>query len=120
MNYFTEKELRCRHCGENHIEPSFLEKLNRMRHEAGFPFPVSSAYRCPAHNMNVSSTGPNGPHTTGRAIDIKVSGERAFWIISNAARFGFTGIGVNQKGDYSGRFIHLDDLEEGRPWVWSY
>lgn len=103
------------------MHPDFMSKLVALRTYLDFPFPVSSAFRCPEHNQRVSSTGANGPHTTGRAIDIAVRGEQAYEIVSQAARFGFTGIGVAQKG--GGRFIHLDDLEypdAPRPWVWSY
>jgi zinc D-Ala-D-Ala carboxypeptidase len=35
-----------------------------------------------------------------------------------ALEAGFTGIGVQQKG--TGRFLHLDTLENLRPTVWSY
>jgi zinc D-Ala-D-Ala carboxypeptidase len=63
-----------------------------------------------------------GAHSTGRAIDIAVQGEKAHQLLKKAFSMGIGGIGVNQKG--SGRFIHLDDLDETdnhtRPWVWSY
>lgn len=119
--YFTRAELQCRCCGEVRMHPEFMRKLVELRDRAGFPFPVTSAYRCPRHNSRVSSTGATGPHTTGRAIDIAVSRERALWIVSTAVEYGFTGIGVHQRGD--GRFIHLDDLkypDYPRPSVWSY
>ena len=42
--------------------------------------------------------------------------------ITHAQEYGFTGIGVNQKGN--SRFIHLDiadhSEERPRPTVWSY
>lgn len=122
MKYFTNEELECSCCGKNLMQSDFMEKVEEMREALGFPFIVSSAYRCPDHNSVVSKTGRNGPHTSGRAIDIRCSHERAFEIISNAKRFGFTGVGVKQKGE--GRFIHLDDLTERsnrpRPTTWSY
>lgn len=122
--FFSDRELRCK-CGEcdGEMDPHFMSKLVALRAYLNFPFPVSSAYRCPAYNARVSSTGENGPHTTGRAVDIRVSGEQAFQILTQAARFGFTGVGVSQKGPHGSRFIHLDDLEapeHPRPWVWSY
>ena len=99
-----------------------MRKVEQLRSESPFPFPVTSAYRCPEYNEKVSSTGKDGPHTTGRAMDIGVSREQAYDLIKWATIFGFTGIGINQKG--SGRFVHLDDLpnKEGqpRPTVWSY
>ena len=120
--YFTRTELQCRcGCGLERMDRDFMRKLEAMREAASFPFIVTSAYRCPEHNARVSSTGRAGPHTTGRAIDIAAQGERALWLVANAPRFGFTGIGVRQKG--SGRFIHLDDLQAPdfpRPNIWSY
>lgn len=120
-NYFKPHEQECKHCGLNKVEQGFLDKLNKIRHEAGFPFVVSSFYRCPEHNKAVSSTGATGPHTTGRAVDIRIHGEQALWVVENARKFGFTGVGINQKGAVKGRFIHLDDLDVvPRPWLWSY
>jgi len=98
-----------------------MQKVELLRTIAGFPFRVSSAYRCPSHNMDVSSTGHNGPHTTGHAVDIKVYGPRAYMLVQYALKIGFAGVGVKQKGSRTSRFIHIDDLANGlRPWIWSY
>ena len=122
--YFDIEELIChgKDCGcdhELHMEPSFMTKVIAMRRELGFPFVVTSAYRCPKHNAEVSHTGSKGPHTTGRAIDILVRGTRAYDLVNSAYQYGITGIGVSQKGEQ--RFIHLDDLtSSSRPTIWSY
>lgn len=124
--FFSERELSCK-CPRVHpvnpMDPGFMEKLVEMRRFLGFPLPLSSAYRCPLHNQEVSNTGPNGPHTTGRAVDARVYGQRAFALVAAAPTFGLTGIGVHQRGKVESRFIHIDDLTEmphPRPWVWSY
>ncbi len=103
----------------------FMEKVETLRAVYGKPMRVTSAARCPAHNDLVSSTGRTGPHTTGRAIDIGVSGADAHQLLRVAMRFGnFTGIGVSQKGAHEKRFLHLDDLPNApgqpRPTLWSY
>lgn len=121
--YFTMEELTCKcGCGRMEMTDDYMRKLVAMRRTLGFPFPVSSAYRCPEYNNKVSSTGLIGPHTTGQAADITLRGTRAFKFLQLAAEYGMTGIGVNQKGDK--RFIHTDDLPNApgqpRPWVWSY
>lgn len=118
--YFNEDELKCNCCGKNGMQDNFMKKVEALRMACGFPFTVTSAYRCSKHNASVSSTGVNGPHTTGRSIDIGVRGEQAMKLVQKAVELGFTGIGVSQKG--TGRFIHLDDLTEGypRPNIWSY
>jgi len=119
--YFSQRELTCKcGCGRQEMSPEFMYKIEAIREKLGFPFPVTSAYRCPEHNQKVSSSGPHGPHTTGRAIDISVRGDRAHALLGAAMEAGFSGIGVSQKG--SARFIHLDDLTDShpRPTVWSY
>ena len=96
-----------------------MDKIQKLRELVGLPLPVTSAARCPKHNSRVSKTGLQGPHTTGRAIDLQVDRENAYKVLKTALEMGcFTGIGIQQKG--TGRFIHLDDLKDGRPTIWSY
>jgi uncharacterized protein YcbK (DUF882 family) len=122
LRYFKREEFQCRHCGVEKMDPAFLTLLDELRHRCGFPLPITSGYRCPVHNQKVSSTGPNGPHTTGKAADIGVSRHRAYDVLRHALVLGFTGIGVQQKGE--ARYLHLDTLTEPqaapRPTVWSY
>jgi len=98
-----------------------MDRVERMHEKFGKPMTVTSGARCPTHNAKVSSTGLTGPHTKG-AIDFGLRGGDALTVIGIALREGFTGIGVNQKGDK--RFVHLDDLpnepNQPRPWIWSY
>lgn len=118
--YFSDAELSCQcGCGDSLMDDHFMRKLEAMREEAGFPFPLSSAKRCPEHNNRVSSTGLDGPHTTGQAVDIAVSRGEAYIVAELAFKYGMTGIGFKQHG--SGRFVHVDDLHESpRPNIWSY
>ena len=122
--HFTPYEMRCRGTGGLVAVPSFLDKMERLREEFNRPLSVTSGYRAPQYNERVSSSGRDGPHTTGRAIDIAIRGAEAFHLLNMADRYEFTGVGVKQSGDFSGRFIHLDDLSatplRPRPWVWSY
>jgi len=121
MNYFSEKELACPCCGVNGFKQETLGRLNKLREACGFPMSLNSAYRCEAYN---SLKGFTQTHATGQAVDIRVSHKKSFKVVELAPKFGFTGIGFKQKGPVSGRFIHLDDLEEvagrPRPHVWSY
>lgn len=121
--HFSVLELACR-CGCGLVpDRGFVEALERLRVEVGFAMPVSSGMRCPARNVRVASTGPNGPHTVG-AVDVVVSGGRAVELVGAAIRQGWTGYGLRQHGPHVGRFVHLDRLVPGgphpRPWVWTY
>lgn len=123
--HFTKAEMQCRcGCGRCEMVPEFMDKLEALREAFGKPMPVSSGYRCPAHNAAESKTGESGPHTTGRAVDILIRGGDALCLVAEAfGSHAFTGLGVKQHGDHARRFIHLDDLVEGhgpRPWCWSY
>lgn len=127
--YFSKEELGCRcdECKGNNwhkMNAEFMQLLVKLREKLGFGLPLSSAYRCPSHNQTVSTSGLFGPHTTGKAADIKIYGEHAYTLVHVALDIGFTGIGVKQKGLHDARYIHVDNLtvEENfpRPNIWSY
>lgn len=120
--HFSRSELQCSCCGKSSMEAEFLERLEMLREVIARPLIVSSGYRCADYNEKISKSGRTGPHTTGRAVDLLVSGEGAFQVVQVATGLaGFTGIGVKQKGDWGSRFIHLDDLDgSNRPRIWSY
>jgi len=121
---FKPEEFRCRESDTIIVVSEFMSRLQDLRYFLGFPLVLTSGYRSPKYNARISSTGEDGPHTTGRAVDINIWGGRAFRLISHAAEFGFTGIGSMQKGSWSKRFVHLDDLEtigdRVRPNTWTY
>ena len=115
--YFRELEFDCKHCGKNEMQPEFMDALYALRKNFGRSMVISSGYRCPEYNARVSSTGNNGPHTTGLAADILVKGTEARLLLELAS--AFPRIGVSQKGAHESRFIHLDMLDKPA-WVWSY
>ena len=117
-SYFSKEELSCTCCQSYKFDDTFLTILNNIRKECGFPFIVTSAYRCEKHPIEARKRSP-GEHTTGKAIDIAVTGEKALQLIRVAQDYGITRIGVQQKG--SGRFIHLGYSEDfPSPSIWSY
>lgn len=119
--YFRLSEFNCSHCGQNHTDFAFIDRLDELRARCGFPLKINSGYRCPDHNAAVSKTGRTGPHTRS-AVDLEVDRGRAYIVLREALAMGFSGIGVAQRGE--SRFIHLDDLPDAagqpRPTVWSY
>lgn len=119
MSYFKKEELACQHCGKYKFDEEFLKVLNNIRKECNFPFIISSGYRCIEHPIEASKLRA-GAHTTGCAVDIAATGDKALKILEVALKNGIKRIGVNQKGN--GRFIHLDmaDTEFPSPAIWSY
>lgn len=121
--HFARDELKCKGNGECRMSPDFMDRLEKLREQYGKPLTISSGYRSPDYNQQVSTTGEDGPHTHGRAVDILIAGGEAYELLKLAMEAGFTGFGIKQKG--SGRFVHMDDLTPAdgfttRPWVWSY
>jgi zinc D-Ala-D-Ala carboxypeptidase len=122
--FFSREELRCRcGCGGGwkDMDPGFMASVSRLRRELGFAFHVSSAYRCLMRDVN---SGGHGAHVTGCAIDIAISGPKAYELVSMAAARGFRRIGINQRGPHDERFIHLDMLTKTDgypcPRIWTY
>ena len=122
LKYFTRKELACQHCGKEGMDPQFMGFVEELREELGFPFRVTSAYRCPDHPIEQKKSAP-GTHTTGQAIDINVYGDQGVAFAQLALAKGIQRIGFAQKGPNNKRFIHIDDAQEERftkPTMWSY
>lgn len=105
------------------MNATFLGYIDELRDRCGFPFIITSGYRTPEYNASVSESGLTGAHTLGKAVDIAVSGEKAWILLKEAFEMGvFTGMGISQKGEH--RFIHLDICTKAdnlpRPAIWSY
>jgi uncharacterized protein YcbK (DUF882 family) len=119
--YFRKLEFTCSHTGKCEMQKPFMDRLLKLRIAFGKPMSISSGYRDKTHPIEARKD-TTGAHTTGRACDVAIRGADALQLIHLAVMYGFTGIGVNQKG--GSRFIHLDDLtgspEQPRPTVWSY
>lgn len=130
-NHFTLEELTCPcGCGRMEMDDSFMKKVVCVRNITARPMIITSGFRCPDYNAKISKTGRNGPHTTGRALDIHIYGANVIGLIVwfyhvnilNPQLHG--GVGLNQQGEYHKRFLHIDDLEDTaehpRPRVWTY
>ena len=117
--FFSHGELMCHcgKCGRADMDPGFMEWLVRVREEFDEPMVLTSAFRCPDWNERVSHTGRDGPHTTGKAVDVAIAGPAARRLMEVAIERGVKGIGVKQTGRWGSRFLHLDLLGYR---VWSY
>ena len=115
---FSPVEVKCSHCGELKIHEDIMDLLQEARNDLG-PLSITSGYRCSEHNNSISSTGPNGPHTTGKAIDISVRDSQHRKQLIEYFAPKVTGLGIAKS------FIHIDLLyeEDGfemRPNSWVY
>lgn len=113
-------QLACSCCGVDGLDAEFMAKLDQLREDVGFAMPVNSGYRCPLHNHKVSGTGFTGPHTTGKAVDIGISGGRATALVKAALNAGFLGVGIKQHGPAHGRIVHLDMVDRPEQIIWTY
>jgi len=120
-DFFTVEELTCHcGCGQMLMDDWFMQDLVALRRASGIRMPVSSGYRCPAHNALVSKTGDDGPHTTGKAVDIRIAGTDMAELVKLAINAGFLGVGQKQHGLWAGRYIHLDKCDRGKLTMWTY
>lgn len=120
--HFERWEFDCSHTGRNQMKKEFMDKLSQLREAFGKPMVISSGYRDPSHPIEARKATP-GAHSFGVACDVQIHGSDALELVGLAIRCGFTGIGVNQKGSYNKRFIHLDIAPPDkfpRPWIYSY
>ena len=126
---FSTEEMHCQchyGCGQDTMDDEFMRMLQQLREEAGFAFRISSARRCELHNSDISSHKTKaGIHTYGKAVDIltgHINTTSVLNLVKQAQAIGFTGLGLNFRGDRKSRFLHLDnrDSEFSPPAIWTY
>jgi len=113
VKYFNREEFNCTHTNKNEMDDAFLEKLDQLREECGFPFRITSGYRDETHPNEARKEKP-GTHNQGIAADIAVSnGFERMNIVQNALKLGFGGVGVAKS------FVHVD-TRTTTPVMWTY
>ena len=103
--------------GKTGMDEAFIRRLQMLRNLYRKPMQITSGYRTAAYNQQIGGAAQS-LHLHGKAADVLVSGTNAYELIGLALAVGFKGIGVQQKGAYRGRFIHLD--LRSTPTIWSY
>ena len=109
FSYETDPKLACSLTGERKMNDEFMGKLDLLRERYGKPITITSGYRSPEYNSQVSSTGETGPHTTGRAVDIAVHSSRER---SELMRILLHPDSPFTRVTPAKSFIHIDDLTE--------
>lgn len=114
---FSKEEFDCSHTDQNKMRIVFMDKIQALRDQCGFPIVVTSGYRHQSHPVEAKKARA-GEHSFGLAADVQVANHRRWDLINNAMRLGFTRIGV------SNSFIHLGlaTMNEGfpSPRLWGY
>tara|TARA_R110000796_G_scaffold7861_6_gene26523 strand:- start:1968 stop:2309 length:342 start_codon:yes stop_codon:yes gene_type:complete len=113
MRYFDISDFDCQETGNNEMCQKFLNKLDELRHNTGFPFVIKSGYRDPSHSIELRKLKP-GTHSEGIAADVRIrNGAEGYRLAYEAFKAGFTGIGIAKT------FIHVD-TRIGPPVIWIY
>ncbi len=120
LTYFSPAEVACKGTGAVKLDVGFGMTMDALRRHIGGPVHVSSWYRSPGHNASVSSTGYDGPHTTGAAADVLISGPAAIRALRFMLAAGVVRIGVQQSGPHESRFLHFDLSPDHAAALWSY
>ena len=113
FKYFKREDFDCQETGNNEMQEAFIHALDQLRAACGFPFYVTSGYRCPkGHSIELAKEKP-GTHAQGIAADIAVTGgvqRRA--IVNHALAMGMS-VGVAKS------FVHVD-IRKTTPVLWCY
>lgn len=115
MRHFRIEEFACPCCGRAEMDPLFLRMLDRARDRAGFPWIVTSGFRCQAHNAAVGGVADSA-HLKGLAADIACGdGFKRFMIVTFAHWAGFDRMGIGRG------FVHIDaDPDKTARVLWMY
>ncbi len=121
--FFSPAEMADRESGELLIVPDFMDWLMEVRQAFGKPMIVTSGYRAPLHQWQISGRR-TGAHVDGMAVDVKVAGEDAHMLLRVVYGHGVLGVGVSQLGPIEKRYLHLDRWLKAppglRPRPWNY
>lgn len=121
FNSQTDPKLKCTcghlKCDKRSISQEHLERIQKARDLAGFPFFITSGGRCEHHPNEIHRTTP-ADHQKCQAGDIAVSGglQRGA-VVKAGLESGCNAIGVAKT------FIHLGyrpELAPGQIIMWTY
>lgn len=109
IEHFTKDEFACKcggkYCDGYPVEPSWdlVEVAVLIRDHFGVPVIISSGIRCKQHNANVGGVW-NSYHTTGKAMDIYVTGKSANQVLA----FVNTLPGIHYAYAIDSSYVHVD------------
>jgi len=110
--HLKEFECKCGKCKETIVSAEHLRLLQELREHFDSPVLISSAYRCPAHNIAVGGV-TSSQHPKGLATDITVAGVSVKEVWEYCDKI-FDGLGKYKN------FNHIDSRGEKARWTGSY
>jgi|TARA_R100000655_G_scaffold35790_1_gene69574 uncharacterized protein YcbK (DUF882 family) len=117
LTYFKVEEFNQKGLPESwrYMDLNFLMLLDKIRHRAGIPFKITSAYRTPQYNNTLKNASPNSAHILGKAVDISATDSKSrFLIIEAAMHYGIQRIGISDS------FVHIDIKDNPCEVAWLY
>lgn len=121
FNPNTDRKLKCTcghpKCDKRSVSQEHLDRIQKARELAGFPFVLTSGGRCPCHPDEIHRTTP-ADHQKCQAVDIAVSnGVMRGAVVNSGIQANCNAIGVAKT------FVHLGyrpELDAGQIIMWSY
>jgi zinc D-Ala-D-Ala carboxypeptidase len=107
---FSPQEMASRCEGELMIDPTAMDRLQKLRTRLGKPLIINSAYRSEAHNRRVKGA-KNSQHRLAKAFDVRMDNHNPHTFERAARECGFTGFGHYPKSG----FMHID-IGPARRW----
>jgi len=109
---FKLSEFECRCCKVVKLDSELLDRLQKIRTEAGRPVIINSGYRCPGYNRQVGGA-PQSQHVEGKAADFRIPGLSISQQRQLAEKY-FANDGIG----YGSSFTHVDT--RGHKARWDY
>lgn len=107
---FDRSEFACKcGCGFDTVDVQLIAYLEGIREHFDRPVTITSACRCPDHNMAVGGA-TNSWHLKGRAADIQVEGTPAHVVQEYCNLINVPGLGMYNS------FTHIDSREGVSRW----
>ncbi len=112
---FCCKCERCSRLYVEHMDRSFIIRLQFARSLAGVPFAINSGWRCKTHNKAEGGTDDSS-HIPGHAADVAAeTSQKLYAIVGGAIKAGFSRIGIGEG------FVHLDNHPgKAQNVIWTY
>lgn len=117
---FSPEEMQCQETGELGITVGYMNWIQGVRTECGFPLVVISGYRSPEHSIEIVKDDPeNGEHPEGMCSDIVIPNWRCMDFMRIIFKHGVRRLGIRGVKDGS-RVFHVGMSTRLPQALWTY